>query len=1549
MTQKSHKKHPGMEFNPDSRRSLLESIASNTRDAILLTEAHPIDEPGPRIVYVNEAFSRMTGYALEEIAGRSPRLLQGVETDRAALDEIRGALESHEAVRVELANYRKDGTKFWVEVDISPGYGEDGDHTHWVSVQRDVTERRAREEALRESEERLRAVLVQHASEMITVLERDGSIRYQSPAITDLLGYALEEVVGKSLISYIHPEDTERIRSELSSITQTPGVSSSAVETRIRHADGTWRCIEGIGNNLLGDPQVAGVVINSRDITERKEAEEKLQEAEERYRTLVENVPAVVYIDNVDETNSVIYRSPYVSEVLGYDPDEFLSRPDFWQNILHPEDRERVLAENKRTNETGEPFRIEYRMIHKDGHAVWIRDEAVLISDEDGNPKFWQGYFTDMTERKEAEDRLREAEVRYRTLVEEVPAVTYVHLQKPGEPSVTSYISPQVETILGYSPEEYASVPDFWESLLHPEDRERVLAEDLRTGQTGDVFREEFRMIARDGRTVWLREDGRLARVEEDGTEVWQGIMFDITELKQTEARLRNSEERYRALVEDVPAIIYLANLSSDGTTSYEVTYMSPRIEEILGYPAQRFVEDQDLWNGIIHPDDLPEVIAEDERTDQTGDPFLMEYRMLAHDGRVVWIREEAVLVRGPENEPLYWQGVMNDVTSRRQAQDALRESEQKYRSVIENVGEVLFETDAQGTYTFLSPAWQTITGFSIHESLGKSLLQYIHPDDLERNLKDAESMGEHSEEEYADYEARYQAKDGSPRDVEIKFREHFDAAGNLTGTSGTINDITDRKKTEAALKESEERFRQLFEQSVDAIYVHDEEGRFVDCNAQACRLLGYTREELISLSIEDVSGNLCSEEDRQPQERSVPNRPRALDEEPGVFSEEHEEEHIRKDGTRFPVEVRVGSVDYGGRRMILAAVRDITERREAQEALEENERRFRSMIQNAPDGISILDADSTIRYDSPAIERVLGYTPEERIGTKGFDYVHPKDIALARRTFAEVAETPEVRITVEYRLRHKDGSWRFFEATRTNLLDDPAVGGIVLNYRDITERRRAEEKLRESEAEQRRRARDLSLLHEVRSALSLELNAADVCRATVEAVAKSYGYVLVSAYLVEDEELIMQHQVGYVTQLRRIPADRGVMWRTVRSGEPVLLEDVHENTEFLDAIQGIVSEVCVPLFDEDRVIGTLNVESTEGTPLDEEDLRLLMEVGEHAGVALGRARLYARVKQAEDRFRGAFENASTGVALVSLDNYFLTVNPALRDMLGYSEEELLEKRTFDLTHPEDQVKSRGRRRTLEKDGPSVDRTEKRYIRKDGGVVWAISAVSLVRDSEGNPSHFVSHFQDITERKKLEEQLSYQALHDTLTGLPNRSALHSRFERVVGHLADYPRDQLDVPLSETRYVAVLFMDLDGFKAVNDSLGHAAGDEILRAVAERLRNVVRPRDTVARLGGDEFCVLLAGISGTAEAIRIAERLKRSVDAPFSITLAEPAAPGQPNTSTVDLSTSIGIAVSEPGGAGTPLDELLREADAAMYRAKKRGGALYEVVELQEDTG
>ncbi|MDP9438088.1 MAG: PAS domain S-box protein, partial [Actinomycetota bacterium] len=311
-----------------------------------------------------------------------------------------------------------------------------------------------------------------------------------------------------------------------------------------------------------------------------------------------------------------------------------------------------------------------------------------------------------------------------------------------------------------------------------------------------------------------------------------------------------------------------------------------------------------------------------------------------------------------------------------------------------------------------------------------------------------------------------YWRKDGSAFPVEYASNPVFED-GEVKGAVVTFSDVTERKRAEEELRESEERFRTLFDRSADALLVHDEEGRMLDCNSEACRTLGYAREELLSLHVKDFAGGLLSREEKKERENAggTPWQ-RAMRGEPDASGIVHYGEHKRKDGTSFPVEVRFGSVDYGGKRTILASVRDITERREAQEALRRTEERFRSLVQNSSDVITVIAPDGTILYQTPSMKRILGHEPEDRVGKNVFEnpLIHPDDAARQRDLIDRTVRDPSLNPVFEAQLRHGDGSWRWVEGVVTNLLSDPNVGGIVLNARDIGERKRAEEALEESE-----------------------------------------------------------------------------------------------------------------------------------------------------------------------------------------------------------------------------------------------------------------------------------------------------------------------------------------------------------------------------------------------------------------------------------------------------------------------------------------------------
>ncbi len=414
---------------------------------------------------------------------------------------------------------------------------------------------------------------------------------------------------------------------------------------------------------------------------ERDLAVGRLDEAETLYRSLIEHLPAVTYIED-PVTGDNTYMSPQVRSFLGYSDDEW-GTFDQWLDTVHPEDRERALARDDASTEDGTPFRCEYRLRRKSGDTVWVRDEAYLVRNADGTERYWQGVLFDITAEKEAEEQIRRAEERYRLLVEEMPAISYLAETAPApEPWPTRYISPQIERILGFTPEEWLADPTRWRRLLHPDDRERVAAADAAHLATGEPLDIELRVHTKDGRMLWLRDQAIIIR-DDDGVPLFsQGIMFDVTERKLAEERLADAEQRYRAIVEHIPAAIYLHHPSD----AMETVYMSPQVADIVGVPPEAWIADPDLWYRLVLPEDRDATLRTFLEAAAAGENWRAEYRLRTPDGRVVWIHDETTFLTDEQGEPMLVQGVMFDVTERKLAEQALRESEQREREAAERL-----------------------------------------------------------------------------------------------------------------------------------------------------------------------------------------------------------------------------------------------------------------------------------------------------------------------------------------------------------------------------------------------------------------------------------------------------------------------------------------------------------------------------------------------------------------------------------------------------------------------------------------------------------------------------------------------------------------------------------------------------------------------------------------------------------------------------------------------------------------------------------------------
>jgi PAS domain S-box-containing protein len=500
-----------------------------------------------------------------------------------------------------------------------------------------------------------------------------------SPGIEALIGYPPERFLESSDLWFelVHPDDRVRVRA--AEVAADASRSSYLQEYRMMAADGrtVWVRDEAVhvSGNTVRPGHWIGVVV---DLTREKEAEARAAEVEQRYRTLIEQLPIVTYIDAPDVSLANLYVSPQINDLLG--------RPsgasgDEWAERVHPEDRERARRETVQGVRSGEPFTLEYRMVRDDGRVIWVRDSATTVRNDAGEPEYVLGFFFDITQRKEAELQLEELERRYRNLVEQLPAVTY--MDTADEHLASIYVSPQVEKVLGLSSDTFMT-DDAWAAHLHPDDRERAVRGIHEAVRVGAPFTLEYRMIRPDGSVVWIRDQGTVVKDEAGRPSYVQGLYVDISEQKWLESELRSEAVKFKSLAERIPAVVYI---EGEGGSDDAPFYISPQYEELFGYTPEERQANPTLWRELLHPEDRERAVEAAARSYEEGG-FSEDYRMVARDGRIVWVHDETVLIRDEDGTPLFWQGVLYDISEQKRAEQELAQALEMERRAVERLRE---------------------------------------------------------------------------------------------------------------------------------------------------------------------------------------------------------------------------------------------------------------------------------------------------------------------------------------------------------------------------------------------------------------------------------------------------------------------------------------------------------------------------------------------------------------------------------------------------------------------------------------------------------------------------------------------------------------------------------------------------------------------------------------------------------------------------------------------------------------------------------------------
>lgn len=472
--------------------------------------------------------------------------------------------------------------------------------------------------------------LIGSTDEIVFEFDPDGTYLNVWTTNDELLVLPREELLGRTVGELFGRESTQAFeqaaREALSS--GRPTTFDAPVDLPVGRRSFQYRLFRIPSTE--GRPATIGVL--ARDVTDRVRSERALRDSEDRYRRLVEQLPAITYIElpTPDPTSStLIYVSPQVEKILGFAPELFLDLPRFWFERIHPDDRDLVVEVNERSDRTGEPFEAVYRMLASDDRVVWFDSRAVLVRNPDGRPRFWHGVALDVTDRVEAQRALAETEMRYRGLVEKIPAITYIEVPNPdpGQAHFV-YLSPNIEGILGFSAEEYAREPTFWIDRMHPDDREAALEASTRSVETGEDFIAQYRIFARDGRPVWFDSRASLVRDQKGRPAFWHGVALDVTEQKALEQARREAEERYRLVVENTFDLVTLAD--RDGV----VVFASPSHRSVLGAEPDALIGRS--VHDLVAPADL-DVVARAYLDALDGEPARpARFHMTAVDGERV-------------------------------------------------------------------------------------------------------------------------------------------------------------------------------------------------------------------------------------------------------------------------------------------------------------------------------------------------------------------------------------------------------------------------------------------------------------------------------------------------------------------------------------------------------------------------------------------------------------------------------------------------------------------------------------------------------------------------------------------------------------------------------------------------------------------------------------------------------------------------------------------------------------------------------------------------
>ncbi|MFX0036206.1 MAG: PAS domain S-box protein [Candidatus Hermodarchaeota archaeon] len=1029
--------------------------------------------------------------------------------------------------------------------------------------------------------------------------------------------------------------------------------------------------------------------------------------SEDRCLLILENASDLIGIINRNFKFEYINQQACI-DILGYTKEEVIGKSPI--DFVSEDDKQgafkAMISAYKKGGGLGE-----IRAKHKNGDYIWLEVKGRSFYDNLGNLK---GVILarDITEKKNLEKKLKESEENYRLVTENSNDVVSILNRK----FKVEFINERaLEKVLGYSKEDMIKKKGIW--FAHPDDRERIFNEFVKVFDGRELIT-EGRLKHKNGNYIYTEFSGNLF-YDERGNPKFHLSVRDISERKKAEDELKQSEEKFRAITEQSFMSILVIQ---DGF----IKYFNDRVSQLNGYSR----EEIEKWGPyefmkVVHPNDKSFVLDQAKKK-QAGEKDVIpqyRYRLIRKDKEIRWIENFSKTINF-EGRPADLITSI-DVTDKIEAERKLKESEERYRLIAENSDTVIWSTDMNLNMTYVSANSPKILGYTAEEAIklpiNKSLTQeslktvtQIFKEELRIERKKEKNLNRSRT-----FETEQIHKNGSIIPVEMTITFLRDDNCKAIAILGISKNISERRKAEEAIKIEKKFTEDVINASNDTIFVFNPQtGKAIQWNKAFNQVSGYSDEEVASLKAPE---SYYSEEDLMKAEKAIQ---KVLQGGKATL----EMKLITKDGSKIPYEYTGTALkDTDGNLLIVSIGRDITERKEIELKLKESEEKFRALVETTSDWIWEVDTNGIYTYSNPRIKDILGYEVEEVIGKHPFDLMPKGESERIEIIFQNTKQEKNSLLSLENVNIHKDGHLITLETSGIPFFDKK---GELLGYRgidrNITEKKQAEIKLRESEQLLKERVKELNLLFEIsKIAENQNLSSQEFIKEAINLIPTAM-------------------QFPELTSIRIIFDDYEFKSENFKKTKRKIGTQININKKRLNIeIYYIKDYLFLP-----------------------EEKNLLDEIGKRFRIILEKKESEQNRKLAREELEKSFEklkelekiiNNSPGVLFLWKNSQGWPVEFVSKnvDQFGYTQEDFYSGNVIygEIIHPDDLERVSEEVNTYSNEDINEFVQEYRIITKSKEVKWLDDRTWIRRDSEGNISHYQGIVLDITDRKVAEEAL----------------------------------------------------------------------------------------------------------------------------------------------------------------------------------------------------